>query len=694
MGNLFTATSLFSFIACILLGCLYAWVLYRKNNNISTNLKFTLTSLRIVVVTLTSYLLFSPLFKQISYTLEKPIIVIANDNSISVDQIKSAGFNQKQYQQDLQQLADKLSKKFEVKTYSFSDSVKQGFDFSGNGKLSNGSVLINQLNDELLNRNVGAVIIASDGIFNRGGNPLYDLKKIKAPIYTIALGDTVPKKDALIANVNYNNLVYLDNEFTLDIQVQAYESKGENTQLSISENGKKISSQTVSINARSFVKDIQIKLKANKIGIQKYTINVTALTNEITTKNNSQTIFVEVIDARQKILIAAASPHPDLATIKQAIALNKHYEVTLALADELNNVDINKYSLAILYQLPANGSTLNSFLTKIQNSKISLWYILGAQSNIAAFNQQQKLLNFSRINGALQEVFPYTAQNFNAFTLDATALKQLSEYDPLQMPFGSLSVNGNYSAVLNQRIGKVNTQSPLWFFMDDNGKKTGFLIGEGIWTWKLEEAKNEQNFPLLHELISKTVQYLSVKDDKRKFKVYSSKTTYEENENIVLNATLYNDAYEAVNTSDVKVQFKNEEGKVFNYTFSKFGITYQLNAGTLPQGNYTYVASTNLGDKNYTANGAFYVSALIVEYQQTTANHQLLNTMAQQTNGKMLMPLNLLAIADEIEKSDQVKTISYEDRKYEELINFKWIFVLILVLLSAEWFLRKRNGEF
>ena len=693
MHNFFTATSLFTLIACALFGCLYAWVLYRKNNYLSPNIKLTLTILRIVVVTSITYLLFAPLFKQISYTLEKPIIVIANDNSISVAQIKPSGFSQKKYQQDLQQLASKLSEKYEVKTFNFSDTVKQGLDFSGNGKLSSGSDLINQLNDELLNRNVGALIIASDGIFNRGGNPLYDLNKIKAPVYTIALGDTIPKKDVLIANVNYNNLVYLDNEFTLDIQIQANESKGENTQLSISENGNKISSQTIGITSTSFVKDIQIKLKANKIGIQKYNLNVSSLNNEITTKNNSQNFFVEVIDGRQKVLLAAATPHPDLATIKQAIELNKHYEVTLALADELNNVDLNLYSLAILYQLPATGNSANGFLSRIQNSKISLWYILGAQSNINAFNQQQKLLNFSKTNGTLQEVFPYTALNFNVFTLDNNASKQLSEYGPLQIPFGVLSINGKYSAVLNQRIGKVNTQSPLWFFMEDNGKKIGVLMGEGIWRWKLEEAVNEQNFPLLHDLISKTIQYLSVKDDKRKFKIYTSKTTFEENENVILNATLYNDAFEPINSPDVKVQVKNEIGKIFNYTFSKLGTTYQLNAGTLPQGNYTYVANTNLGDQNYTANGAFYVSALNVEYQQTTANHQLLNTMAQQTNGKMMMPLNLLSIADEIEKSDQVKTISYEDRKYEELINFKWLFALIIILLTTEWFLRKRNGE-
>ncbi|RZL39407.1 MAG: hypothetical protein EOO96_00765 [Pedobacter sp.] len=693
MGNFFSATSVFLFLACLVIGALYAWLLYRSNKNLSKNLNYALAGLRTVVVAIVAFLIFAPLVKRISYNPEKPIIVLANDNSLSVAQIIPNGFNKAKYENDLKSLANQLGEKYEVKTYSFSDSVKTGLSFSGDGKLSNASQLVNQLNDELVNRNVGAVIIASDGIFNRGGNPLYELNKIKAPVYTIAMGDTIAKRDLLIANINYNNLVYLDNDFTLDIQVQAFASKGEIAKLSILENGAKVQEQNIVIDASTFVKDVTVKLKANKVGVQKYTISVSPLKNEITTKNNSQTIFVEVIDGRQKILLASNSPHPDLGAIKQAIEANKHYEVTLALADDLSTVDVKAYSLAVLYQLPAVSNNANALLKKLQEGKMPLWYILGAQNNLNEFSRSQNNVKFARANGSLQEIFPYAEPNFTTFNIDATALKQLATYDPLQAQFSTLSVNGNYTAALNQRIGRVNTQNPLWFFMDDNGKKSAFLVGEGLWKWKLEEAKNEQSLPLVDDLIGKTVQYLAVKDDKRKFKVYASKTTYDENENIVLNATLYNDAYEPITTPEVKVQLKNAAGKIYNYTFSKNGSSYRLDAGLLPQGNYTFSASTTYGNKNYSANGAFYVNALIAEYQQTTANHQLLYTMAKQSNGKMVMPQNLLSLVKELEDSGQIKTISYEDRKYEELISLKWIFALILILLTTEWFLRKRNGE-
>lgn len=693
MTNFFTFGSVSSFFACLLLGAAYAWVLYGTNRNLARRLKIWLAVCRTLVVGLIAWLLFAPLVKVISYTPEKPIIVLAQDNSLSIANVQTADFNQQRYQKDLQALSDRLSKKYEVKIYNFGDSVKAGFDFSHSGKLSNASALVAQLNDELMNRNVGAVILASDGIFNRGGNPLYEIDKIKAPFFTIALGDTIPKKDVLIANITYNNLVYLDNEFVLDVEVQAFDGKDEVTQLSVYENGKKIKEQSVQVNSNSFTQDISLKIKANQIGIQQYTVTLSGIKNEVTTKNNSQTIFIEVIDARQKVLLAAAAPHPDLALFKQSIERNQHYEVTLALADELDNLDITKFSLGILYQLPNQFQIAAPSLARLQAAKLPLWYIIGAQTNISAFNQMQRKLNLGRATGATQEIFPHLSSDFAGFDLNPEWLKQLGTYDPLQAPFVNLNVNGSYTALLYQRIGKINTQNPLLFFMDDDNRKIGVLLGEGLWKWKLDEAKDEKSFPLTDEIISKTVQFLSVKDDRRRFKVYSSKPTFEENENVVLNATLYNESYEAVNSPEVAVQVKNEAGKVFNYTFSKFANGYRLDAGLLPQGKYSYVAQTSLGGKTFSATGAFFVNAIVAEYQQTTANHRLLYTMANQSNGKMFAPANLLAIEAELEQSGEVKTITYEDRKYDELINIKWLFILVILWLSAEWFLRKRNGE-
>ncbi|MFA4866811.1 MAG: hypothetical protein WC623_01375 [Pedobacter sp.] len=694
MGDSFNGYTILLLLAALLIGLVFAWLLYRKTPQLDKRLRYGLATARVIVITLIGFLLFAPLIRSVSYKPEKPIILIGQDNSLSVGNIKPGNFKQQQYEEKMRQLAAELSDEYDVKIYSFSDSIKTGFDFSNNGMLTNAAQLISKLNDEYMNRNVGAVILASDGIFNRGGSPLYDLNKLKAPVYTIAMGDTIPKKDLLIANVNHNSLVYLDNDFTIEVQVQAYEANGAESILSVIKDGKKVQEERISINSNAFVKNIPVKLKATKVGLQKYTIQLSPIGNEISVKNNTQPVFIDVIDGKQKVLIAAASPHPDITALKQAIELNKNFEVKVSFVDDLNTIKLNDYGLLILYQLPLTSSDAAVFQNQLKATNVAVWYILGAQSNLNLFNQFQKQINISGNTSTIQETFSVLNTGFTAFDLDLMMVKQIENFDPLSAPLGKVLINGNSSVVLKQRIGKVNTDYPQLFFMQDDGRKTGFLIGEGLWRWKLSEAgEAQQGTNVFNSLISKTVQYLSVKDDKRKFKVYTTKNTFEENENIILNAVLYNESYVPVNTPDVNVLIKNEAGKVYKFLFSRTDAAYQLDAGTLPAGNYSYVAKTSLGNTSHTAQGMFYINSMIAEYQQTVANHQLLNTMSAQTGGKMFMPQDLLNLKDAIKGNEQIKTLTYEDRRYEELINFKWLFALIMALLTIEWFFRKRSGE-
>jgi hypothetical protein len=692
MGNSFTFYSFLAIFGCLLTGALFAWLLYGRSSAMKKLLRITLAVIRGLAIALILWLLFSPLIRQISYTLEKPVIVIAQDNSQSISAVMPRGFDSLSYRKSIQKLRDELSAQYDVREYSFSDHVSKELDFSYKGKLSNASVLVGQLKDELLNRNVGAVILATDGIFNRGGSPAADMAELKAPVYTIALGDTTARKDILIANISSNDLVYLDNDFRIEVQAEAYHCAGSETRLIVTENGKKLHDQLIKVNSSQFIKNIPVTLRASSLGTHQYTISLSAVSGEISVKNNSQQLIVEVIDDRQKVLIAAAGPHPDLAALKEAIARNKHYDVALQTGSKLNDEDPKAYGLVILYQLPSLDPDANGFMDKIRSAKVPLWYIIGAQSNMVQFNQWQSGVNIAMNGRGLL----YTSSDINTgtsiFDLDAAARKVIENFDPLQAPPGELKILGDYQSVLNQRRGKVSTQLPQFFFMNSNGRKAGYLIGEGLWKWKFSEAREDQQVPVFSSLMSKVVQYLSVQDDKRKFVVHPAKKIFDENEHVLINASLYNDSYVPVNSAGITIGLKSSSGKSYHFSFSKFESAYQLDAGILPPGYYSYLANTALGTRKYSAKGSFIINALVAEFQQTVANHQLLYQLAEQTNGKMYFADQVQALQNDLMNSKEMKTLSYEDRRYDELINFKWLFVLILLLLSTEWFMRKRNG--
>jgi hypothetical protein len=376
--------------------------------------------------------------------------------------------------------------------------------------------------------------------------------------------------------------------------------------------------------------------------------------------------------------------------IRQAIESNKNYEVKTGLVSDMANAKLSDYSLAILYQLSGNSFGLLKGLIK---SKTPLWYMAGAQVDLPSLNYQEKLVKISAGQQEMQEVFPQVQTVFTSFTLSDSSLRKIAMFPPLLAPFGNYGTSLPNGVLLKQKIGTVQTSYPLLVFGDDNGKRIAVLTGEGLWRWQLAEFETSGNHHALEELFSQSVQYLTANANGQRFRVYPAKNVFDEGENVLINAELYNDALEQVNTPDVKIELKNTEGKTFNFLFSKNGASYQLSAGSLPVGEYTYSAGTILGNHPYTATGQLTIKALNLELRQSAANHELLRNIAKESGGVMLHPSEIDRLVDLIKKNENIKTLVYEDKHYSDIIDVKWVFVLILALLSAEWFFRKREGE-
>jgi hypothetical protein len=643
------------------------------------------------LVFLISFLLLAPLIKAVDYQPEKPLILVVQDNSASIRLFEPSGFDTAKYLNELSQLKKKLGGQYDVQEFHFGKMLDNGLPAKFNGQQTNISGALRQLHERYVNQNMGAIILATDGLFNQGSDPQYEVKNYKTTLYTIALGDIVPKRDLLVANVNYNKTVLLGNDFELEILVAAYQSKGESISLHITSAGKEVYRQNIPVNSMSFQKTLSVKLPADKKGLCKYTIGIAPVKNEISTQNNTESIFIDVLDARQKILLVSGSPHPDIAALKQAIEINRNYTVQTLLTPALTSSKAADFSLLVLYQVTANDVPL--FKNILANTKIPVWYIIGAQSNLTSFNAEQKIVKIEAGREQLQEVFPQQVRDFSAFTLSDSAGLKLTHFPPLLAPYGNYTMLPGAQVLLKQKIGNIPINSPLLVFSETNSRRMAVLTGEGLWRWQLAEYQLFGNHHTVEELLGQTVQYLTANSNRERFRVYPAKNVFDEGENVIINAELYNDALELVNTPDVRIDMSNEQGKRFSFLFSRTGRSYQLDAAVLPPGDYRYQAATVLGKTSLVANGSFTIKPLNIESRQSAANHQLLYAMARQAGGKMLYPDQIGQLADLIRKNENIKTVVYEDKHYSDLISSKWLFVLIAVLLSAEWFLRKREGE-
>jgi hypothetical protein len=114
----------------------------------------------------------------------------------------------------------------------------------------------------------------------------------------------------------------------------------------------------------------------------------------------------------------------------------------------------------------------------------------------------------------------------------------------------------------------------------------------------------------------------------------------------------------------------------------------------LPVGKYTYRSTVKVGEQLYQETGEFNISPIQVESAITRADHQLLYNLAAKHGGEMYAGEDMEALSKELASREDIKPVVYIEDRLKELINIKWIFVLILVLVSVEWFFRKRAGVY
>lgn len=635
------------------------------------------------------FLLLSPLLKFVSSELEQPLVILLHDNTGSLAKTGASG---EEYQKNISAIQKQLSEKYTMASYTFAEHLNDSFRLDFSGKETDISAAIEELSNLYENRNVGAIILASDGIYNKGINPLYAQNKLKVPIYTIALGDTTVKRDLFISKVNHNQLAYLNNIFPIEVIVQARKLQGKRSRLSLLHEGKLVGVKEVEINQEQFLLNIPFELKAEKTGIQRYTVQLEQVQGEEVTENNRMDFFIEVLDSRQKILVLAEAPDPDVGAIRMSLRNNQNYEMSAMGLDQFQG-NLKQYGLVILHQIPGQNQRGQRIISEIEAAGIPVLYIAGAASALGALNTSQQMVQFNGSRGSITEAQAVLNKDFALFTMSDELRKALLTFDPLQVPYANYQVANGASVMFRQKIGSVETAYPMLVFQGQADRKSALLLGTGIWRWRLQDFAEHQNHQLFDEFFSKVVQYLCVRNDQRNFRLIAAKSFFE-NEDIQLEAEVYNASYELVNEPDVLLKITDTKSRTYPFTFSRSGKAYRLNAGRFPEGEYRYEARVNLAGKEYVAGGQFIVKPVQAELIQTQADHGLMRLLATRSGGKMLTISEIGKLPEMVGASPDLKPISHSEIRLEDLISLPWIFFFLLLFLALEWGVRKWQGGY
>lgn len=609
--------------------------------------------------------------------------------------VKDSANVRKVIPEKIKNLNSSLTEKFESSAYRFGNELKNGTDtLFFNDKITDISKALDEIYTRYYNRNLGAVVLISDGIYNKGVNPLSVVSKFKnVSFYTVGCGDTVVNKDLILADVLYNKTAFLGNDFPVETIIQAKKMQGTKGILVLKENDREISRREFLVQNNNQSLRISFLVNAKTEGQRKITAEIIPAEGEFTTKNNAFTVYVNVIKNRQKILILAKAPHPDIAAIKYALEASENYSVNSQVYEIGKNYNFAQQNLVILHCLPS-GNGDDELIAKLKKENTPVLYIVGDGTGLVAFGKAAGVLNISGSSRNPNNALPLLNNEFTSFTISDKTRQALGKFPPILSPYGDYKLSPGANVFMIQKIGNVKTAYPLIVFnRDNNSQKTGVICGENIWQWKLRDFEVNENNEAFNEIIQKSVQYLSSVENKSNFKVLH-KNEFTESESITFDAELFNENNEPINEPDVQMVISDKDKNKFTYTFSRPGNTYHLNAGSLPPGEYTYSATTTYGKRNYEKSGRFIVTVVNNEIIRTEADHRLLYQMAKNSGGNFYTINQTDQLLKDIEKNENVTSVSYSETTMDDLINKKWLIIIPVLLLGLEWFLRKRFGSY
>ncbi len=681
-------------LICLLFALLLSGLLYYKNkkDGFGKLMRTALAVFRFLSFSIIALLLLAPLFEKMLQEVEEPVIVFLQDNSSSLLLARDSSFYKDEYLPGMNAFLESMGNEYNTRLYTFGERFSDAGDVDFSDRVTDMSAVFRELDARYTNRNLGAVIIAGDGIFNRGTNPIYAATNVTYPIYTIALGDTVPKRDLIVKQVNHNRITYLGNRFPLEIVLEAIESRGMTSRFTISRDGEELFGQNITFASEHQIETLSLHLEADQPGMQQYKASLSPIDDEVSVDNNVREFYIDVIDGRQQILILANSPHPDVGAISQSLHDNDHYDVDVSLLKDFDG-SLEAYDLVIFHQLPSHQHPGGRVFDQAAAGQTSMLFIIGSQSNIAALNSLQSALEIQIRSDDLVETLPEFNLAFPLFTLQEQSTNLVRALPPLFSPFAAYRQASSAQVLMYQKIGQVVTDQPLMLFEQTGQNRIGIITGEGIWRWRLNSFMRNANHVAFDDMFSRVVQYLALQEDRSRFRVTVDNLAFE-NEPMLFEAELYNASYELINEPEVQLFVTNEEGIEFSYIMGRTANAYRLDTGIFPVGSYSWEARVSFGGEIFQDEGIFNVQSLDLEGLQTIADHNMLYRLADNTGAAMFYPGEWDALRSHILLRNDIHPRLYLYKEFVELINVKLLFFIIITLLSIEWFVRKRSGSY
>lgn len=661
--------------------------------------------LRFAALAILGFLLLEPLIRSIEFDEEKPVAILLMDESESVlvrADSAAAGTLRSWADAACKALA---SENIVVERYGFGGELRPlestlDSTFAWTGAQTNLDNAVRSLAPRLENRNIAGVLLASDGLINRGASPIYGVQWPNLPVHTVGLGDTTSVRDRWIHRVNHNTVAYLGNAFPLQAFVESQGLANQGGRIQIIHDGATVASESWTTEGEFERTKFDFMLPAESIGLQRYTVRVATLDGEYDSTNNSRTVYIEVLESRRIVACIGAAAHPDIGALRTALEAMESYELQLFDLSTLKNPNaltdaLNKADVVIAHNLLGKRWGGMEWTKLFAMNDLPVWWWASDETTWSHLQSNNDLGVQLTQSGDLNQTHRARLNpGFSLLEWPEEVPEAIREWPPFLGPFEQATWSPAWSPLLFRQFGDVQTQDAFWGLRGSaSGSKQILTIGEGLWRWRMRNYALEQRHGNFDTFIQRQVQFLTAEDARQRLTVQTEKRIGAD-QRMVFTAQAYDAAWTPLRDATIELTLTDDSGESFAQTMLTTASGYAADFGRMQAGTYRWKAVSELDGAVFDASGLVIVDDTQIERAQRAADHNTVQRIAASTGGIHLgdwRSADAQAVRQAFIQDGLPAVVRHEQTNLREAIDWPFWLVLAIVLLSIEWVIRRRN---
>ncbi len=673
-----TATLLGILLTALISLLLVLWQYYYKARR-KDKLTLLLASLRFLSYFGVLLLLLNPRIVRTSLSSEKQDLIVLLDNSRSL--LNSGGAEQaRALSAELLENKD-LKERFNIRSYAFGQDLERFDTLNFEQEVTDISGALASIN-AVYGREKSLAILISDGNQTFGNAYEYMGAELKFPVYSIVVGDTTQYSDLKIGQVNINKYAFLKNRFPIEVFISYQGEENVRSTLTITADGQRVFTRVIDLTPETNSSKITVDLLAEEVGFKTLEFRLDSIPGERNTANNIRRMSIEVIDEKTRIAIISRIAHPDIGALTKAIESNEQRNVTLlqpgASAEELSDFD-----LLILYQPDRSFLPVYRFL---DDSGRNSFTIAGPETDWRFLNEMTEGLEVNSFNQT-EEILPVVNPVFSLFD---TSEFSVEEYPPLKGTLGEILITRPYESILDQQVKGVRLSEPLLPVISDEEGRQAYLLGENIWKWRIQNYRDYQNFENFDQFVNKLVLFLTSDRSRDRLSV-DYETVYNALTDRRIKATYYDATFVFDDNAELILTLKgmdNDHTSEQNMILA--GNQYEADLRELPAGEYNF--SVSVAGEEIRREGRFRIEDFNLEQLFVSSDFLKLDQLCTDSGGRLYYPDQADSLISEISTATGFSPVQKSVENVVSLVDYKILLGLILMALSAEWFIRKYNG--